>query len=153
MNPRAVPRDVTMSAFDPYDHYYLRAWARDLQRHFPFLSERSEQCPYRTFYLIWRLSYVFGAALADHSLAYEDLVQSPRPTIAELMRVLDIDVGTERLAALVTGGAVGRWREFADAAWFEAHEAACEPVLADFFRGQFTENASRSPIHHPAAWG
>jgi hypothetical protein len=135
MTASAVPRDVTMADFGPYDHFYLKAWARDLERHFPFLSERREQCPYRTFYLIWRLSYIFGVAFADHSLAYEDLVGSPEATIRHAALAAGLDVDARGLAPLVIGGATGRWRQFAEADWYEAHESACEAILTDFFRG------------------
>jgi hypothetical protein len=38
------------------------------------------------------------------------------------------------LRSIISAPVLGRWREYADAAWFEDHEARCEEVLADFLR-------------------
>src|SRR5262249_13175393 len=43
------PRDGAVSAFGPYDHFYLLNWARDLRYHFPFLDERTASHPYQLF--------------------------------------------------------------------------------------------------------
>ena len=132
---KAVPRDVTMDQFDPYDHFYLRAWALDLKPHFPFLAPRDEPSPYRVFYFLWKLSYLFGRAHADHSLAFEDLIRSPKSEIQKLTAAVGLDADPGPLAALVGDVPLGRWRQFADDDWFRAHETACEDVLAEFFRG------------------
>ena len=136
VNPAAVPRDVTMNRFEPFDHFYLQRWALDLQAHFPFLSPDVETSPYRVFYFIWKLSYLFGVGYADYSLAFEDLIKSPRAEIAKLGSAAGLDMDPERLAALVTDVPVGRWQKYADDAWFRAHESACEDILAEFLHGQ-----------------
>jgi sulfotransferase family protein len=133
---KTMPRDTAMDRFDPYDHFYLRRWALDLQQQFPFLGPRAESSPYRVFYFLWKLSYLFGRAHADHSLAFEDLIRSPKSEIQKLTAVVSLDADPDRLATLVTDVPLGRWRQFADDSWFRAHEAACEDVLAEFFRGQ-----------------
>lgn len=133
MDPARVPRELSLAEFEPHDHFYLIAWARDLRYHFPFLTDDIH--PYRAFYYIWRLSYLFGRALADHSLAYESLLESPRDTIADLFRAIDIrSVDPGSLARLVTPNDVGRWRVHADDDWYRDHESACEVVLRDFLR-------------------
>ena len=124
-----------MDQFDPYDHFYLRAWALDLKPHFPFLAPRDEPSPYRVFYFLWKLSYLFGRAHADHSLAFEDLIRSPKSEIQKLTAAVGLDADPGPLAALVGDVPLGRWRQFADDGWFRAHETACEDVLAEFFRG------------------
>lgn len=136
VNPKAVPRDVTIDRFEPHDHFYLRRWALDLQHHFPFLSPRVESSPYRIFYYIWRLSYVFGIGYADYSLAFERLLASPAEEITKLMRVAGIATDIGRLVPLVSEAPVGRWRQFADDTWFRDHESACETVLTEFFQGE-----------------
>ena len=136
VKPAEVPRDITMDRFEPHDHFYLRRWALDLQHHFPFLSPRVEPSPYRIFYYIWRLSYLFGAGYADHSLAFERLLASPAEEITKLMAVAGIDADLDRLVPLVSQAPVGRWRQFADDSWFREQESACETVLTAFFQGQ-----------------
>lgn len=136
MNPQAVPRDVTLARFEPYDHFYLARWGVDLRRHFPFLPVAGNTPPYLLFYFIWRLSHMYGVAYADVSLAYEDLVAAPEPQIRRLIETLAIDAEAADLARLVGTAPVGQWRNFADDAWFRPHEEAAELVLEEFFRGQ-----------------
>jgi hypothetical protein len=136
LDPTRVPRDVTMAEFKPFDHFYLSRWALDLQRHFPFLSERFENSPYRIFYFVWKLSYLYGSAYCDHSLAFEDLARSPAATIGRLTALLQLEADETKLAALVTRPPESQWRRYAEPEWFYEHESACERVLTEFFRGQ-----------------
>lgn len=140
-----VPRDVTMAAFEPFDVFYLERWARDLSRHFPMLADRGASSAYRVFYLIWRLSYVLGATHADHSVSFEDLVQSPRDTIGRLTEAVSLSTDVDGLARLVSGAPVGAWRSFADDTWFRGHEAACEAVLAELSLGAVTPSREQIP--------
>jgi hypothetical protein len=124
------------AAFAAHDHFYVRAWARDLKHAFPFLDERRGEHPYRTFYWLWKLSYLFGRRYADHSLSFESLVGDPEPTLARLNEALGLPApGLIATAGLVTPARIGRWRDWADDAWFKAHEAECEKVLAEFLDG------------------
>jgi hypothetical protein len=133
IDPKCVPRDIRMEAFEPHDHFYLRRWARDLKYHFPFLDEVVEPHPYRLFYYIWRLSYLFGRAYADLSLSFEELIESPNEQIRLLMATTDVEkYDLDALRSLVASGPIGRWHEYADDAWFRSHESACEDVLRDF---------------------
>jgi hypothetical protein len=116
-----------------FGRFYLRDWARDLKYHFPFLDEQSVSHPYQVHYYIWRLSYLLGMKYAHCSVKFEDLVDSPRPHLAELLRGLGIeryDLGA--LEALVETPSLGRWEAFADDSWFRHHEEVCETTLADF---------------------
>lgn len=120
-------------AFAAHDHFYLRVWARDLKRAFPFLDERRAGHPYRTFYYLWKLSYLFGRRYADLSISFENLVGQPGETLSRLGEALELPApGLAEAAGLVTPGKIGRWREWADDAWFKGHEAECEKVLAEF---------------------
>lgn len=120
-------------AFAAHDHFYLRVWARDLKHAFPFLDERRAEHPYRTFYFLWKLSYLFGRRYADISLGFEGLVREPEATLANLGEVLGLPApGLTAVASVVTPARVGRWREWADDTWFKVHEAECEKVLAEF---------------------
>jgi hypothetical protein len=131
VDPARVPRDLSLAEFGPYDHFYLGAWARDLRYQFPFLAE--DDHPYRVFYYIWKLSYLFGRTFADHSMAFEDLVEAPHDTIPALLRMLDFPLAdVEGLIKLVIPIKMGRWREYADEEWYRAHESACETVLRRF---------------------
>lgn len=141
---RCFPKDGEVAEFEPYDHYYLLRWARDLKYHFPFLDERSLSHPYELFYYLWRLSHWFGTAYADYSIAFEHLVERPDETLAKLFPAIGLklyDIAT--LKRLIVKPEFGRWRAYADDAWFKKHEAHCENVLGNFI-------ASVSPLHRGA---
>jgi hypothetical protein len=123
----------TLAAFAPYDHYYLLNWARDLRYYFPFLDEQGLDHPYQLFYLIWKLSYLFGQQYGHYSLAYERLVDRPREEIPRLLTALAISsYDLEKLCGLIDSAAQGKWQKYADDAWFRQHEAVCESLLADY---------------------
>ncbi len=129
------PLDGDIASFEACDRFYLRSWARDLKYRFPFLDERGVSHPYALFYYIWKLSYLFGVRYSDYSLAFEDLAADPK---AELRRLLDAvggatPVNVTELASLVAPPEIGRWRHYADDAWFRRHEILCEEVLNRFF--------------------
>jgi hypothetical protein len=129
------PPDGTPAQFAPYDHYYLLNWARDLRYHFPFLDERGIEHPYQLFYLIWKLSYLFGRQYGHYSLAYEMLVDHPSEEITRLVTAVGVssyDLG--KLCALVGKSSQGKWPKYADDAWFRQHESSCESVLADYLQ-------------------
>jgi hypothetical protein len=137
LNPASFPAEGSTAAFRAHDHFYLLSWCRDLKHHFPFLDERQVEHPYQLFYYLWKLSYLFGRRHAHHSLTMEELVERPDAVLLGLLRVLDIDPAGQDLAklkSLVVKPELGKWRGYAGESWFQRHEAACEEVLADFFR-------------------
>jgi hypothetical protein len=135
LGPKAhCPRDVTWADFGQHDHFYLSAWARDLRCHFPFLDGAHVAHPYQMFYYVWRLSFLFGRSYADHSLAYEDLLDNPEASLNDLFRAAAIEtVDLDRLLRLIDRPAPERWRRYADDAWFRRHESVCEAVIGDYF--------------------
>ena len=135
LTPESVPRHVTIAGFEPFDHFYLRHWARDLARHFPFLGD-PDLPAYSAFYLIWRLSHAFGIHYADYSLSFEQLTGTPGRAIADLMAAAGMSPAIEPLAALVTEQAHGRWDRYAPEGWYRDQEAWCESVLEQFADGQ-----------------
>ncbi len=140
---KRVPLDLKMADFEPFDRFYLRTWVTDLKYQFPFLDERSSEHPYRQFYYLWKLSYLFGRTYCDHSIQFERLVESPDEELEAIMKAARIeDYDVARLKPLIERPALGRWREYAEASWFADHEAACEEVLATFL--------IRHPDQHPA---
>jgi hypothetical protein len=131
---KCFPRDGRAEEFAAHDKFYLLNWANDLKYHFPFLEPAAAGHPYRLFYYLWKLSYLFGRRYADHSLAFEQLVGDPAGRLGELFRVLDVCGGDlAALQKLFAAPPLGKWKEYADDAWFRAHETACETTLADFF--------------------
>ncbi|MBI3466173.1 MAG: sulfotransferase [Planctomycetes bacterium] len=134
------PRDGGVRDFGPHDEFYLLSWSRDLSYHFPFLNEDCVDHPYQLFYYVWKLSYLFGRAFADCSVEFEQLVAAPAAELAKLFDVLGAGhVNTDNLVGLFVQPRLGRWRGYADDAWFAEHEAKCESVLADFVQGRSSQ--------------
>ena len=128
-----VPPDATMAEFRPFDKFYLCTWAEDLKYHFPFLEERRIEHGYRLYYFIWKLSYLFGRKYCDRSVQFERLVQCPDEEIPALFRAVGVEsIHLESLKRLLVIPPLGRWREYADEGWFQAQEAYCDEVIADF---------------------
>lgn len=133
-----------MSDFARHDGFYLGTWARDLRYRFPFLDPAALDHPYELFYFIWKLSYLFGRAYADHSVAYEHLVSDPVRQLSRIFDVTGIDKRcVSRLAALVEAQPE-RWPRYAEDAWFRAREERCEDVLRDFMRTADVASAQAS---------
>ncbi|WP_231749952.1 sulfotransferase [Tautonia plasticadhaerens] len=127
------PRDGTMADFIPFDKFYLGTWAADLKYRFPFLEERSDAHPYRIFYYIWILSYIFGEHFCHYSIQFERFMGRPEEQLIELFdRVGIIGADLAALRLLIEPPVLGKWRQYAEAGWFEDHEAACEEVLGEF---------------------
>jgi hypothetical protein len=128
-----VPRGATMEDFRPYDKFYLSNWAEDLKYHFPFLDGRRIDHPYQLYYFIWNLSYLFARKYCDHSVQFESLVRRPDEEIPGLFRAVGVEsVDLESLKKVLVAPSLGRWREYADEGWFQAHEVVCDEVIADF---------------------
>ena len=128
-------KDSGIAEFPPFDRFYLGMWAQDLKYHFPFLEEARNSHPYQLFYYIWKLSYLFGVKYCHHSVQFESLIADPDREIARLFRVVDVEpIDRRALKRLVVTPDLGRWRAYADEAWFQEHEANCETVLADFLQ-------------------
>ena len=143
---RAVSLDDRLHNFDPFDLYSLGLWTRDLKFAFPFLQACEHEHPYRAHYLIWKLSCVFGRQYADGCYRFEDLVGQPMHHMQEMFSVAGVtDIPWEQLLTLVKPPRPDRWREYADEAWFQAHEAVCDRRFADYF------GADSGPDHPAAA--
>jgi hypothetical protein len=127
-------KDERLDDFEPHDRFYLRNWVRDLKYHFPFLGDLGDQHPYLAFYLIWKLSWRYGTAHSDCSLAFEHLVERPEEEMRQLFAALSLDCDAHALRPLIQKPALGKWTRYADAVWFQEHERAAETLLEDFFR-------------------
>jgi hypothetical protein len=155
VDPAACPPSASMADFGRHDHFYLRHWARDLNDHFPFLDEASIGHPYRLFYCMWKLSYLFGRCYSQHSLAYEDLVANPETSITGLLRAAGIHgVNADELRQLIVRPQQEKWKQYAEPDWFSAHESACEAMICDYFASWLPAkpvhasdgNSTRSPL-------
>jgi hypothetical protein len=120
--------------FESRDKFYLLMWTRDLRRRLPVLNVDDAEHPYVLFYLIWRLSYLFGRQFADWSLSFESLVQNPEHELNDLFQYLGIETSAmDSILRVVERPALGKWNRYADNSWFCAHEQKCEALLAEFF--------------------
>jgi hypothetical protein len=142
---------MSTSRFEPHDHFYLLRWGRDLRHRFPFLDPDAVSHPYALFYLLWKLSYIFGVHYADVSICFENLVNRPEYELARLMRAVEIDqFSLSRLTGCLERQTPGKWREYADDEWFRRHEAECEGTLRDFF-GVMADDAPGAVARPPFA--
>jgi len=116
--------------FANHDYFFLREWVHDLSAHFPVLDWQLVSHPYRMFYVVWKLSYIWGKAYSGFSFGYEQLLAAPRQTIGDLFAFLDLDQQfVPAVANLVRASGNSKWSQYADAAWFNAHERAAEELL------------------------
>ena len=130
VTPESFPATASMNEFPPHDHYYLLMWARDLRYRFPFLDETAVDHPYELFYLIWKLSWLFGRQYADCSVCLERLVQHPIEELRTLLAAVGAtDVDPSALTGHIVDRSRGRWRGYAEDAWFRKREMRCEAVL------------------------
>jgi hypothetical protein len=127
---KAFPRDGHLRDFGPHDHFYLLHWARDLRHRFPILDERAVEHPYELFYIIWKLSWLFGRHYAHYSIGLERLIAQPELELRSLFAAVGMpDVPPSSLLHLVDRQSQGKWRAYADDDWFSAHESRCETLL------------------------
>lgn len=131
------PPNGRMQDFWAADCFYTRPWAEDLKFHFPFLDERAVEHPYELHYFLWKLSYLYGRAYSHCSICFEDLSLRPERTLFELFQVCGIAATQiEPLLSIIQPPAFGKWKDYADDAWFKKYESRCEDTLADFFSTQ-----------------
>ena len=129
------PPDGHMADFAAADRFYTLRWARDLKYRFPFLDERSVEHPYQLHYFLWNLSYLYGRSYSDCSLSFEELVTHPEATLFRVLDTCAIDAAhVEPLCSLINPPPLGKWKTYADDAWFRRHETHCDDVLNEFFR-------------------
>lgn len=120
------------------DSFYLNAWCSDLSKHFPFLDATVTPHPYNRFYLLWKLSYLFGTNHADISVSYEDLVTNTVKTSELIKDVIGADKTFTQIAeSLINTTSLGTWVSYADEDWFFEKEAECEAMLDQFLCNAF----------------
>jgi hypothetical protein len=128
------PASASRDAFEPHDHFYLGEWVKDLKYTFPFLEDERITHPYDQFYLIWKLSYIFGRGYADRSLSYEHLISSPATQLQSLFSLLNLrGYDLDYICAGINTPKSPGWEQYADATWFERREERCERMLREFF--------------------
>jgi Sulfotransferase family len=141
-------KNAHISEFPAFDRFYLQMWAEDLKYYFPFLDVPRNSHPYQLFYYIWKLSYLFGVKFCDHSIQFESLISEPEAVINELFCVVGAEpADPAALQAIVSAPPLGKWRDYAEAAWFEDHETRCEEVLFDFLKTGDRSGIDRSLDH------
>jgi hypothetical protein len=127
-------KDGSMEQFAPHDKFYLRSWATDLQYHFPFLAEDRISHPYQMFYLLWKISYLWGINFSHYSIAFENLIDNFESVLNDLFYFLEIgNFNMEKLQSIISKPESGKWKKYANDTWFREHESICETILEDFF--------------------
>jgi hypothetical protein len=115
------------------DAFYLDAWCDDLKTFFPFLDREDTAHPYRRFYFLWKLSYLFGRKSADYSFSYETLVSSPEKQLDKIFAVLNWEVDAAKYTSIFQPPVLDKWKSYANDEWFLLHENYCENILTKFF--------------------
>ena len=117
------------------DGFYLNTWCRDLSKHFPFLASDETPHPYARFYLLWKLSFLYGQKFSDYSLGYEKFSAAPEQVLTELVTVLGWSKPTvDKASSVVKPPVLNKWKNYAEEQWFSDIECHCESVLSDFLR-------------------
>jgi hypothetical protein len=117
------------------DNFYLDIWCEDLYRHFPFLHSQQTPHPYKRFYYIWKLSYIFGQAHSNLSISYEDLVSNPEKVVGEILAVIRGNTSLlDKVGAIISVTSIDAWKAYAPEDWFSIKEVECERVLQSFLR-------------------
>lgn len=128
------PQSGSLDDFTAHDNYYLRIWIDDLRHQFPFLADEIHQHPYRSFYFLWKLSYLFAAEYADCFVKLEELLEDPKGQLHCLFEKLDLPVADwQTFSQLVAPVELGKWTKYASQDWFQSHEAHCEEILNQYF--------------------
>lgn len=118
------------------DHFYLMVWFRDLVRQFPFLADYEAHHRYYLFYLIWKLSYCFGAHYSDISLGMEVLTQDPFDSLAKILAATGSELGlAEKVDFSFVEAVPSRWPNYAGEKWFTDIEKECDELVHEFFQG------------------
>ena len=135
----SCPPDSGLRDFQ--DGFYLLTWAADLKHRFPFLDVPPSTHPYRVFYYLWKLSYVFGITWADHSMSFESLTTKPEAELTALFTKIAVNnADPAQLKSLIVP-MKDRWPQYASDDWFREHEEACEGTLLQFFDPAHAANA------------
>lgn len=132
--PNSIPFDKCELHY--VDHFYLNSWCENLSQHFPFLSQVVTPHPYERFYLLWKLSYLFGQKYADLSLSYEELVNGTSG-IENLAKLCGLDMSEVTIATAKIEPQKNmdkKWQNYAPVAWYEELESSAEFKISNFSR-------------------
>ena len=124
-------KDAGMADFPPFDRFYLGMWAQDLKYHFPFLDEGRTGIPTSSF-TISGSSLISSASSTAITRSSSRRSSPTRRRDRNLFRGSGPSQSTCRLWKIVVARPLRKWCEYAEAAWFENHEARCEEVLNGF---------------------
>jgi hypothetical protein len=152
VRPSTVKADITIAEFEAHDHFYLLSWARDLRHYFPFLDPTESDHPYDIFYMIWRLSWIFGQRYCHASFSYEDLCSNPASELQRLLAAAGLDsADPDCLRQLISPAPKSKWHEYAPHEWFAQREARCEAILRRELAARDTiaplDRASLNDVH------
>lgn len=113
------------------DNFYLYHWARDLANVFPELTNYRKMHPYFLFYLIWRLSYMYGQFYCDMSVSYEELANNPKNILDKVYQEMGLDSEEViELSKLILKTEPDKYLAYAKSEWFEWHELQVEKFLS-----------------------
>ena len=114
------------------DYFYLKTWAQDLAMVFPVLTEWKELHPYELFYILWKLSYIFGQQHSDLSFSFEDVTSTPETILGSISTLLKKDIGGP--INIINPTPQQKWPKYADEEWFIERESYCEEILNQLLR-------------------
>ena len=119
------------------DGFYLDSWCNDLQKFFPFLSNKISPHPYQRFYYLWKLSFLYGQQFSDISISFENMTQEPEETLNQIFSTLNWQNNDWKPAlSVLKKTKLDKWKAYAEEEWFHDFEAQCEETLTQFLTAQ-----------------
>jgi hypothetical protein len=130
----SFPLDGTLSQFEPSDRFYLQQWIGDLQWQFPVLAQLDQDHPYLAFYLLWRLSYLYGNRHSDISVSYEALCESPELVFSRILTACSLPQAPVGFAQSRVGKSPpSQSARYATDDWYTSVETRGEQRLVHFY--------------------
>jgi len=145
---QTMAHDIALKDFQAYDRFYLLPWADDLKDVFPALALPETAPAYLLFYILNRLSEIYGQQEGDLTIQYEQLAANP---MAGLQQILDIMGLTEatfealEIQKMTQPSPADKWKKLAPASWFEDIEGQGEIILRQ------TLSECKPPLPAPSA--
>jgi len=128
-----ISNSILATDFIVHDKFFLLMWCKDLAPKFPFLTYQPDRYAYDLFYLLWRLSYIYGQSDADYSICFEDLVNEPVEIFSNITTQFDLKPVSADELVKINKNIINKSNKIIDIEWIKQREEICEKQLSLFF--------------------